>query len=407
MKRVLLFAAKTGYQTRVYAEAAERLGMEVLLATDRCHVLDDPWGDRAIPMRFDDPESSMSGLAQRTGHIDGIVAVGDRPAYVAAIAARHLGVAYNSPECVANCGSKYLARQCFHRAGLRLPNYELYALEEAPRVANQYPCVLKPLGLSASRGVIRANNDEEFRAAFDRIRTLLSSPDIRRQHNELDQFIQVESFIEGREFAIEGLVTNGRLRILAIFDKPDPLNGPFFEETLYITPSREPEAVQDQLISTAQRAVSAIQLERGPVHIEMRYNSVGAWILEVAARPIGGLCAKVLKNQEEIILRHAVGEDVSAISIDPSPAGVMMIPIGQGGLYQGFEGEPDARAVAGIEDLIITAKEGQRMVPLPEGSSYLGFLFARAATPAQAESALRQAHAKLHFHFATVLTVVA
>jgi len=380
--------------------------MEALLATDRCYVLDDPWGDRAIPVRFENPERSMAALRQRAGHVEGIVAVGDRPAYVAAVAARTFSVPFNSPESVAACRNKFLARQCFERAGLRLPSFERIALEQSPRRAAQYPCVLKPLGLSGSRGVIRANDDAEFAAAFERIRKLLLLPEITRLREEQDHFIQVESFIEGREFAIEGIVTDGHLRTLAIFDKPDPLNGPFFEETIYTTPSRESADVQEQLITTAQRAIHALDLTHGPVHIELRYNKAGAWILEVAARPIGGLCSKVLKNEEEIVLRHAVGEDVSGIAIDPAPAGVMMIPIGSGGIFQSCDGVEEARAVDGIEDVIITAKDGQRMVPLPEGSSYLGFLFARAATPALAEAALRAAHAKLRVQFATTLSVV-
>ncbi len=407
MKRVLLFAAKSGYQTEAYAEAAARLSMEVILATDRCHVLDDPYGDHAVPIRFEDPERAVPALAERVGRIDGIVALGDKPAFVAAVAAKYLRLPYSTPESVATCGSKYLARQCFAHAGLRLPTYERFALQDAPTSAQQYPCVLKPLGLSGSRGVIRADNDNQFRAAFERIGALLNSPEIRRLHDEKDQFIQVESFIEGREFALEGIVTEGRLRTLAIFDKPDPLNGPFFEETIYTTPSREPDHVQEQLISTAQRAIQAVHIQHGPVHIEMRYNQAGPWILEVAARPIGGLCSRVLRNEEELVLRHAVGEDITAIGIDPTPAGVMMIPIGQGGIYYRYDGDKEARAITGIEDLIITAKEGQRMVPLPEGNSYLGFLFARAATPAQVEAALREAHGKLRFHFATALTVVA
>ena len=405
MKRVLLFAATSGYQTRVYAEAGERLGMEVLLATDRCHVLDDPWGDRAIPIRFEEPERSMAGLAERVGNVDGIVAVGDRPAYVAAVAAQNLGVPFNSPESVAASRNKFLSRQLFESAGLRLPSYERFAIEESPRGAAKYPCVLKPLGLSGSRGVIRANDDAEFAAAFERIRKLLSLPEIARMKEEQDHFIQVESFIEGREYALEGILTDGRIRVLAIFDKPDPLDGPFFEETIYTTPSRQSAGVQSQLIATAQRAVQALKLTHGPVHIEMRYNQAGAWILEVAARPIGGLCSKVLRNEEEIVLRHAVGEDVAAIEIDPMPAGVMMIPIGNGGIYRGCDGEDAARAVGGIEDVIITAKEGQRMVPLPEGSSYLGFIFARADTPELAESALREAHSKLGFQFAATLNL--
>jgi biotin carboxylase len=262
--------------------------------------------------------------------------------------------------------------------------------------------VLKPLGLSASRGVIRANDAVAFAAAVDRIQRM-------GEHE-----IQVEDYIPGREFAVEGLVTAGRLQPLAIFDKPDPLEGPYFEETLYITPSREPAEVQRQLLETTADAVHAIGLRHGPVHAELRYNEEGAWMLEAHARPIGGLCAKALRFSlvgqagspaplEELILRHALGEDVSRARIEQGASGVMMIPIPKAGLYQSVEGTDRASAVPGIEDVIITATVGQRLMPLPEGSTYLGFIFARASSPAEVEQALRQSHAELRFQIAAVL----
>jgi biotin carboxylase len=256
--------------------------------------------------------------------------------------------------------------------------------------------VLKPIGLSASRGVIRANDPAGYQEAFRRIKKM-------GEHE-----IQVESYIPGREFAVEGLVAEGVLQPIAIFDKPDPLEGPFFEETLYVTPSREPVEVQQALIGTTAQAVRALGLHHGPVHAELRYNEAGSWLLEAHARPIGGLCARALRLSggvplEEAILRHALGEDVSRLRLDQGASGVMMIPIPKGGIYHSAEGVDRARAVCGIEDVIITATEGQRLVPLPEGSSYLGFIFARAATPAGAELALRRSHAMLEFRIATAL----
>ena len=249
--------------------------------------------------------------------------------------------------------------------------------------------MLKPLGLSASRGVIRADNPAEFIAAFRRIENLLADPDIARLHEDQDRFLQVESFIEGREFALEGILTDGQLRVLALFDKPDPLDGPFFEETIYVTPSRESEATQDAIVRTTRAAVKALGLTEGPIHAEMRVNQRGVWMLEVAARPIGGLCARVLPGLEELILRHAAGEDAGALAMPRSRAGVMMIPIPREGIYVDVEGLDRARAEAGIEDVIITAKQGQKLIPLPEGASYLGFIFARAETPDAVEQALR------------------
>ncbi len=378
--RVLLIGATTGYQTRVFAEAAERLGLELILATDRCHVLDDPWGDRALALRFEDPEGSAQTLAAQP-RFDGIVAVGDRPAYIAAVAAERLGVIpYNSPASVNASRNKFLAREQFRAAGLLVPEFHRVPLAEDPeRAAEQarYPCVLKPLGLSASRGVIRADNPAEFGVAFRRIQKLLADPDIARLHEDQDHFLQVESFIEGREFALEGLLTRGQLRVLAIFDKPDPLNGPFFEETIYLTPSREDPSTQRAIVQTTEAAIRALGLSHGPIHAEMRVSSRGVWMLEVAARPIGGLCARVLPGLEELILRHATSGDVDSLALGAPAAGVMMIPIPREGIYVGTEGLGQARAQPGVEDVIITAKQGQKLIPLPEGASYLGFIFAR------------------------------
>ena len=407
-KKLVLIGATTGYQTRVFAEAAERLGFDLLLATDRCHVLDDPWGDHAIALRFEDPEGAAQVLAAEA-RVDGIVAVGDRPAYLAALAAERLGIPYNSADSVRACRSKFLARERFRAAGLLVPHFQRVALADGPELAAQtapYPCVLKPLGLSASRGVIRADNPREFVSAFRRIEALLRDPDILRLHDEQDRFLQVESFIEGQEFALEGILTNGKLRVLAIFDKPDPLNGPYFEETIYVTPSREPAQTQREIVRTTESAVKALGLTHGPVHAEMRVNERGVWMLEVAARPIGGLCARVLPGLEELILRHAAGEDISSVAIADDAAGVMMIPIPREGIYISTAGLEQARAEPGIEDVIITAKEGQKLIPLPEGASYLGFIFARGKSPESVERALRASHAKLRFEIAAALPVI-
>jgi hypothetical protein len=407
-KRLLLIGATTGYQTRVFAAAAERLGYELLLATDRCHVLDDPWGDRAVALRFEDPSGAAAALATQD-RVDGIVAVGDRPAYIAALAAELMGIPYNSADSVAASRNKFVARERFSAAGLLVPDFHRIPVAEGPdRAAYQthYPCVLKPLSLSASRGVIRADHPAGFIAAFRRIASLLADPDIARLHEDQDRFLQVESFIEGREFALEGILAKGKLRVLALFDKPDPLDGPFFEETLYVTPSRESADTQEAIVRTTQAAVKALGLTEGPIHAEMRMNQRGVWMLEVAARPIGGLCARVLPGLEELILRHAAGENDGALAMSTAAAGVMMIPIPRAGIYVDVGGLQRALAEPGIEDVIVTAKQGQKLIPLPEGASYLGFMFSRAATPDAAEQALRNAHEQLRFEIATALPVV-
>ncbi len=416
MPRILLLAATTGYQTRSFAEAAARLGIGVTLATDRCHILGDPWRDRAIPIRFEDPDASAELLANSV-HVDGIVAVADKPTVIAALAAERLGIPWHPPAAARACRNKHRSRELFASAGLPVPANFLVPLtagvaEAAARAP--YPCVLKPLGLSASRGVIRANTPAEFAAAFTRIARLLDQPDIAGdaiQPGIAGDAIQVEQFIPGREFALEGLMTRGELRTLAIFDKPDPLDGPFFEESIYVTPSREPESIQQSIIETTRRAAAALGLWHGPIHAEMRVNHHGVWMLEIAARPIGGLCARVLRFEngldlEQLIVLHAINRMPDDLRPATPAAGVMMIPVPRAGIFESVEGLEPASRIPGIDGIVITAKPGQKLVRLPEGSSYTGFLFASGASPTEAEQALREAHSRLRFRVLTALDVV-
>jgi biotin carboxylase len=420
-KRVLLFTSKLGYQTRSFDEAARKLGVDLLFVTDRCHQLDDPWGDRAIPVHFESPDSAAYSVleAVRGGDVvDGILALGDRPAVAAAYVARGLGLQHNHPAAVEACRSKLRTREVFRDAGLRVPwfrNVPLHPMPEPALLGISFPCVLKPVSLSASQGVVRANSREEFLVAAARIRRLLESPEIlaSREAN-LDQLI-VEGYIPGREVAVEGLLTDGALRMLAIFDKPDPLEGPFFEETIYATPSRLPESQLRDVQQCAVNAVRALGLTHGPVHAEFRINNEGAWPLEVAPRPIGGLCARALRFAEaqhaqpialeELLLRHAVDLPGKDWQREGAASGVMMIPVPQSGVLERVDGEEEARATPGITELHITARIHDYIAAWPEGSSYLGFLFARGRIPEEVEAALRVAHSRLRFTLAERLAV--
>ena len=415
MVRLLIFTAKLGYQTRSFDEAARKLGVELVFVSDRCHQLEDPWGDRAIPVHFESPQTAAYAVMQamRGQDIDGILALGDRPAVTAAYVARGLGIQYNHPASVEACGSKMRMREVFREAGLRVPWFRAVSLHPAPEpslLGITYPCVLKPLSLSASQGVVRANSREEFIAAAARIHRLLDSPEIQatREAN-LDQFL-AEGYIPGREVAVEGLLTDGKLRVLAIFDKPDALEGPYFEETIYVTPSRFPHEQQSEIERCTADAVRALGLSHGPLHAEFRINNDGVWPLEVAPRPIGGLCARALRfapqptsqNQatiglDELLLRHALDLPGSEWQREKKSSGVMMIPVPKSGVLEKIEGEALARDVPGITALEVTARLHDYIAAWPEGSSYLGFLFASAETPDEVEDAIRAAHAKLHF----------
>jgi hypothetical protein len=411
-RRVLLFATKLGYQTRSFQSAAERLGVELAYVTDRCGRLDDPWNDQALAVHFELPEGAAARVleAQRGLRVDGILAVGDRPTVAAAYVARGLGLSHNHPVSVEACRNKLRAREVLRDASIRVPWFRSMNLEPLPEPSLQnvrYPCVVKPLSLSASQGVVRANNRDEFLAAAARLKRLLESPEVRATREpHLDQML-VEGYLEGREVAVEALLTHGDLRLLAIFDKPDPLQGPYFEESIYVTPSRLPADDQKAIESSLLSAIRAFGLTHGPVHAEFRLNAEGVWPLEVAPRPIGGLCARALRftfpgescpiGLEELLLRHALEMEGHDAIREREASGVMMIPVPRSGMLEKVEGEEHARKTPGITSLEITARLHDFIAAWPEGSSYLGFLFARGEKPAEVEQALREAHGKLHF----------
>ena len=420
--RVLLVAATTGYQIRSFGVAAERLGAKLILATDRCHRLDDPWRDGAVPTPFQDEDAAVRAIAgaAAAAPFDAVLAVGDRPALIGALAARMLGLSAHPPAAVRVAGHKLKTRMRLRAAGLRTPWFRSIPVDRdngvlLERVA--YPCVVKPLGLAASRGVIRADTPVELVAAAERLRRLLASPEIRMLRDPANDSMAIEEYIPGREVAVEGVVTNGELEIFAIFDKPDPLEGPFFEETIYVTPDRLQAEERSDVIEQVSGAVEALGLTHGPIHAECRLGPRGAVVIEVAARPIGGLCSRVLRfsganrggySLEEVLLQHALGRPVARhYAVTREASAVMMIPVPGAGICQGVAGLDAARSVPLVEDIVITTKPGQRLVPWPEGASYPGFIFARGRNPEDVVAAVRAAHDRLTFRVASEIAVTA
>ena len=415
MARVLLLATTTGYQTRAFAAAAERLGVEIVYATDRCDVLDDPWRDGAVALRFHDEPWSVAALIDAVARrpIDGVLAVGDRPTVIAAEIVSALGLAGHSPAAARVARNKLSTRKSLTAAGLMAPWFRaVNVTTDADTLAREiaYPCVVKPLALSASRGVIRADSPPAFIVAFERLGAILGSPEVRGERNEAHGEVLIEGFIPGREVALEAVMDHGALMPLAIFDKPDPLDGPFFEETIYVTPARLTAEESAAVVEAVVRAARAIGLSHGPVHAECRINADGVFVLEAAARPIGGLCARALSfvhraqagrepscSLEELLLQQALGESPAYWQRERAASGVMMIPIPRRGVLRGVSGVEAARQIACVTDVQMTARLGHVLVPLPEGASYLGFIFARATGADAVEQALRGAHARLSF----------
>jgi len=409
--RVILLMKATTYRARPFLEAAARLGIEVIKGIDMPPELAEYW-QAPLGVQFDQPEQAVETIVEFAHQkpVQAILAVDDSATVLAALASEALGLAFNSSEAALAARNKYRMRQLLSAAGVPCPKFRLFDMADNPtQVAAQveYPCVVKPLLLSGSRGVIRADNPVEFETAFRRLGRMLAS----MQRVPGSTGILVENFIPGFEVALEGMLDRGQLKVLALFDKPDPLDGPFFEETIYVTPSRLPASVQTEIADCAARAAAALGLRQGPIHAELRVNGAGPWLVEVAGRSIGGLCSQTLRfgpdvSLEELILRQAVGLEIESWRGDEGARGVMMIPIPAAGLLKRVDGVEAARQVPGIESVEITAQLYQPLVPLPEGESYLGFIFARGNEPAEVEAALRQAHARLHFEVETLLPVI-
>jgi biotin carboxylase len=416
---LLLLVPTTSYRLDDFAAAARRLGLPLLVGSDLCHQVEELFGGvpDAISLDYRDPEHAAAQIAEaaRTRPIRGIVPASDGTAVIAALAAERLGLPRNPPEAARRAANKLAQRVALRDAGLPVPRFWSFPLDVDPAAAAAevtFPCVLKPLVLSASRGVIRADDAAGLASALRRIARIVEGARAERRPRDGDaaRRVLVEAFVPGAEVALEGLLRGGRLEVLALFDKPDPLDGPYFEETLYVTPSRHPATLQAEVARIVAEGARALGLAEGPLHAEARLAPAGPVILELAARSIGGLCSRTLRfgaglTLEEVLVAHAAGLPLDAVRREARAAGVMMLPIPRRGVLHGVDGVEAARAVPGVEDVVVTAPAGREVVPLPEGDAYLGFLFARGETPAAVERALREGHAALRFDIRAPLPV--
>jgi biotin carboxylase len=405
---VLLIASGRSYRAAAYAGAARNLGLPLVIAAEGEYALvEDEAQGVHVRLRAGATLEVLAGVGRRAGCC-AVIAAEDDGVELASRVARALGLPHNPPRAARLSRRKDLARAALARAGVPVPPFRVLDLTGplAPQLAGlAYPCVVKPVALSGSRGVIRADSPAELLAACERVRAILGEVDDPEERSRL----LVEGFVPGPELALEGLLHDGGLRVLALFDKPDPLDGPFFEETYYVTPSRRGAATQALIARRVQEACRAFGLTQGPVHAEVRLWGGDAWVLEVAARTIGGQCARLLRfgtgrGLEELVLAQAAGLPLEVAEPDQA-AGVLMIPTPVRGLLRRVEGVLAALRVPFVEDVEISVREGYPLVPLPEGSTYLGFVFARGPTPEQVERALREAHACLRVVTAPLLAL--
>lgn len=415
LRRILLLIGGRTYRAESFVQAAEKLGLEVIKGIDLPKDLAEFYKP-TLPLEFRNAETSAQQVVAYAKQfpIRAIISPDDDATVIAALAADELDLTSNSPEAAYAAKNKALMRERLALARVPQPRSSLFSINDDPTMIAfqvEYPCVLKPILLSASQGVIRANDTQEFVRAWNVTKEIVvrfQPPIANHQSSTSTPSILVEEYIDGIEVALEGILSGGQLKVLALFDKPDPLAGPYFEETIYVTPSRLSRPTQDAISSTAARACAAIGLRDGPIHAELRVNDSGVFVIEVAGRSIGGLCSKTLRfgaaadqmSLEELILRHALGENIEPLERESQASGVMMIPIPAEGILRKVEGVEEAKAVGLIEEITLTQSPNHPLTQLPYGNQYLGFIFARGDKPEQVEAALRQAHSKLHFDIA-------
>jgi biotin carboxylase len=387
-------------------EAAHRLEVDLTVASEQPSSFEEARPEALLTLDFKDPERAAQQAREfaRRYPITAALGVDDDSVVIATAINAALGCPTNPIGAALAARDKQRQRATLAQHGVPIPAFSLHHIDDDPTtLASQvpYPCVIKPLRLSASRGVIRADDAAALVAAIRRLTAILRESDASGCRGPAGQFL-VEAFVPGYEVALEGLLIDGELHRLALFDKPDPLDGPFFEETIYVTPSRHPEREQAALAACAAAAARALGLRAGPVHAELRHNDRGPWLIELAARPIGGRCSAVLRfgdgvSLEELVLRHALGLPIPTLERERHAAGVMMIPVPAAGVLREVRGVAEARALPGVDDIVITAHPGQSLVPWPEGSRYPGFIFARGERPEDVERVLRAAHGRLTF----------
>lgn len=449
--KLILLASAHSYRVDLFKQAAARLGVDCLVGED----VPPPMLSKAntkLALDYSDVDRSARRIERyaSTHQVGAILGLDDSGTLIAAEASKRLGLAYNDPEAARAARDKHEMRKRFAKAGVPSPAFHLYHFsDDTVTIAEQtrYPCVIKPTTLAGSRGVMRADNPEEFAARLTRLKRILKT-------HHCDEFL-VEDYIPGEEVALEGLLDGGKLHVLALFDKPDPLEGPFFEETIYVTPSRLPWETQHEIFKISARAAAALGLRQGPVHAELRINEEGAWMVEIAARSIGGMCSKAVQfstdmalediSLEELIILQAMGEkegqsakrDKAGLQrkgeiVQPlipqikttaemeqshdsrtyrlysrsRASGVMMIPIPESGILTKVEGLEEAREVALIDEIEIAARLNHPLQAIPEGNSYLGFIFAKGKRPEEVENALREAHSKLRFEISPELPLI-
>jgi biotin carboxylase len=395
---IVLVVPAGSYRATDFVSAARALRVDLVVASDGEVPMGDIGRSRSLVIDLKRPEWSASKIANLKPWPNAVIAADDSGVIIAALASAILGTPANPAVAVAATRDKAQMRRMLSGADVPQPGFRLAGRGDVARLSGDlgFPCVVKPRGLSASRGVIRIDTEQDAATVEERVRRIVGDAG-----GDPEGELLVERFIPGPEVAVEGMIVGGELTVLALLDKPDPLDGPYFEETMFVTPSRHSSHVQDEIVDVVGAATGALGLMSGPVHAEVRVGPSGVVLIEIAARPIGGLCGRALtfgllgESLESVIIRSALGLPGSGLDSASSATGVLMIPIPEAGTLVTIDGVEAALAVEGVTEFDQTIAQGKAVQPLPEGSRYLGFIFAVGSSPDAVERSLRTAHGEL------------
>jgi biotin carboxylase len=388
------------YRAGAFVRSARAMGLELVIASEKPSSLEKFLPNELVTLDFDDPEKCAGDMENfaASHRIDAVVGIDDQVTIAASAIGERLALPHNPIDAARATRNKHTMRKRLAEAGVPIPRFGALRIDDRADVAARglsFPSVIKPLAMAASRGVVRVNTTEEFVRAFHAVAEIVRSA---REHadGEARNTLLVEDYVPGWEVAVEGILTAGRLHVFAIFDKPDPLVGPYFPETIYVTPSRLRHDVQARIEAITQAGCSALGLRHGPIHAELRGDGDRMWFIEVAARSIGGYCSKVLRfangrSLEDVILSHALDPEYAVPDREENAAGVMMLQAPRAGRLVEIAGVDEASRIEGIDEIIMSSRRGERLTPLPEGFLYVGFIFARRETPEAVEASLRAA----------------
>jgi biotin carboxylase len=399
-RRVLLVLPTRTYRAAAFLEAARRLGVETAIASDEGSTLSYLHPERELVIDLEDPAAAARAVAERASGwpIDAVVPVDDGAVVAAAAIAERLGLRGSPVGAVAATRNKLALRERIGEARVDQMRWWLWPEGESPGPVD-FPAVVKPLDQAASRGVIRVDDRPGLLRAGQRIRRALES-DPGCVGSPEGRPLLVEEFVAGPEVAVEAVLVDGALRVFAVYDKPEPLDGPFFEETVYTVPSELDEGRLSQVSATVQDATRALGLTNGSVHAELRLGGARPYVIDLASRSIGGRCSKVLhfrsgRSLEEIVLLAALGDDLGELELESGARGVMMMPIPRAGTVRSVAGQREVLSRPGIDGVELSVPLGGPVVPLPEGDRYLGFIFAHGQDTRAVTAELRAAYQDL------------